>query len=161
MEKVKVIKEYKNSKGEITGKLIITSNGLRKKINLFNHGSMTSQEDLKSSDINNIMSYYKKTNILPETKNKIAQYLDVSNIPTLEEAHDTIKMANELFMELPSRVRKLVDNNPQKLESLLNDEAYRDILIKEGLFNKVEAKQEVSSDPPAAANDNSSNTDEK
>lgn len=148
-----IIKVYHNEDGKIIGKLVQRSNGSRRLVNFYNHGSKTSQEDLKASDINNIMSYYKKTNVLPQTKNAIAQYLDVSEIPTLEEAHQIMTDATMLFNQLPASVRKLVDNDATKLDSLLRDEKYTDFLIKEGVLDKVAVKQEVSQDPPPAGND--------
>ena len=42
------------------------------------------------SDINNIMKQYQKTGILPNVKEKLARYADVSQVPTVEEAHDII-----------------------------------------------------------------------
>jgi hypothetical protein len=98
--------------------------------------SLTDQSDKNYLDINNIMKHYAKTGVLPQFKEKIAQYLDVSSLPSYMEAHEQIQAAKELFYKLPSDVRRLADNNPAKLEQVINNPDYSDLLYKHGLIEK-------------------------
>jgi hypothetical protein len=113
---------------------------------------LTDQSDAAAADINNIMKVYQKTGILPENKQKIAYYVDNTNIPSLEEAHSLIENAKEAFMGLPSAVRKLMDNDPTKLVGFIQNPENEDILLKYGILEKQEVvAQEVQPSPPAAA----------
>lgn len=106
---------------------------------------LTDQSWLKSQDINNIMKKYQKTGVLPETRAHLAQYLDVSEVPSLEDAHDMVMEARSMFMELPSDVRKLMDNDPTKLYDYCKDPKNQEFLIKRGVLDKIETqRQEVA-----------------
>lgn len=109
--------------------------------------SLTDQSSKKMCDINLIMKQYQKTGLLPNFSQKIGQYLDISDVPSFEEAHDIVTEARSLFLELPSKIRKLMDNNPANLENFVLDPKNIDILVKEGLMEKrIEEKQKVSQD---------------
>lgn len=98
--------------------------------------NLTDQSQKKKCDINNILKIYQKTGVMPHVKEGLAQYLDVSEVPNLEEAHEIIKEANALFMELPADVRRLCDNNPEKLHDVLVNENYQDLLLSYGILEK-------------------------
>lgn len=102
--------------------------------------SMTDQSDKNYLDINNIMENYSKTGLLPQFKEKVAQYMDASILPSYIEAHSQIREAKELFEAIPSPIRKLMDNNPANLEPFLKDPENKDILIKYGVLEKKEQK---------------------
>jgi phage internal scaffolding protein len=99
---------------------------------------LTDQSWVKNSDINNIMKKYAKTGVLPQTKQNLAQYLDVSEVPSLEDAHNLIIEARNMFMELPADVRKLMDNDPNNLHDFCKNPANREYLIERGVLDKVE-----------------------
>lgn len=98
--------------------------------------SKTDQSDKDMVNINSIMSRYRKTGLLPQFKEKVAQYIDTTQIPSYMDAHEQISRANEMFMQLPSDVRKLMDNNPANLEKVLQDEKYHDLLVDYGILKK-------------------------
>ena len=128
---------------------------------------LTDQSYAKAADINNIMANYHKTGVLPQTREKLARYIDTTEIPSLIEAHELIEQSKNMFMELPAHIRKLMDNDPTKMESFIKNPENHDTLVKYGLLvkmesNKVGGKQDVSPNPPAAAKDSqqSGNSDE-
>jgi hypothetical protein len=108
---------------------------------------LTDQSMVKNQDINNIMKKYQKTGVLPQTRQALAQYLDVSEVPSLEEAHEAIIEARNMFNELPSDVRKLMDNDPTKLHEYCSNPENADFLVKRGVLDKIELPaQEVAGD---------------
>jgi phage internal scaffolding protein len=98
--------------------------------------SRTIQADAKLANINNIMDRYLKTGVLPQVQQKVAMYIDNTKLPDFLEAHNLIIEAKNLFMELPAHVRKLMDNDPAKLESFIKDPNNREILEKYGVIEK-------------------------
>lgn len=98
------------------------------------HPKKTEQAHKKMCDINNIMESYRKTGMLPQFKQKQPFFADVSNVPSIEEAYETVQNARESFMELPSDIRKLMDNDPRKLESFVQNSDNHEMLRKYGLI---------------------------
>jgi hypothetical protein len=98
---------------------------------------LTDQSWVKSQNINNIMEKYSKTGVLPQTRQNLAQYLDVSEVPSLEQAHDMVIEARNMFMELPADVRKLMDNDPNKLHEFCSDPSNQEYLIERGVLDKI------------------------
>jgi len=107
---------------------------------------LTDQSGKKAADINNIMAQYAKTGLLPETRDRIAQYVDNTNTPSLEQAHELITNARNLFLELPAPVRKLMDNNPANLVEFISNPENREYLEKHGVLNKKPQQVDVVSD---------------
>lgn len=99
----------------------------------------------KMLNINSIMDKYSKTGVLPQFKQKVAQYMDTTEIPSYMEAHELITGAHELFMEFPSDIRKLMDNDPANMEAVLNNPEYKDLLIDRGILEKVQEPEKVPS----------------
>lgn len=105
---------------------------------------LTEQEHKNSCDINYIVAQFKKTGILPETT-KIAHYSDNTQIPTLEDAFRTVSEAQEAFLSLPANIRRLMDNDPSKMEDFLRNDENTDILLKYGIIEKkVESPKEAT-----------------
>lgn len=110
---------------------------LRKRVSLdCSKPVLTDQSDLNSSNINTIMQNYAKTGLLPVQQDRIAQYVDNTEIPSLEEAYEQIAHAHSLFMELPAKIRKMMDNDPAQLSEFLQDPDNKEILIKHKILNK-------------------------
>lgn len=118
----------------------------------FDHseGDLTDQSDKNSCDINAIMLNYAKTGLLPVTQQKVARYIDNTQIMPLEEAHALIQDAKNLFMELPATIRKLMDNDPTKLETFIKNPENKDILLKYGVLEeKIAPLASPKSDSPS------------
>lgn len=77
--------------------------------------SLTRQEFAAECDINNLMAQFEKTGIFPGSLNNAEpKYLDVSNVPDLQLAHNILQEATASFMSLPATVRRDFDNDPLK-----------------------------------------------
>lgn len=110
---------------------------------------LTDQSYKKSSDINNIMKQYQKTGLLLEPNKAFAKYQDNTLAIPLETAHELVNEARALFYELPSQLRKQMDNDPLKLEDFLSNPENHDQLIKYGLITKK--ADEVTTSPQPSA----------
>lgn len=96
---------------------------------------LTEQEHKNSCDINFIVAQFKKTGIMPPNT-RIPQYMDTTNIPSLEDAFRTVSEAREAFHDLPANIRRLMDNDPAKMEQFLSDSENTDILLKYGIIEQ-------------------------
>jgi phage internal scaffolding protein len=114
--------------------------------------SLTDQSYRKSSDLNVLIKKYKKTGVMPDLLQKKGQYGDFSNVPTLEAAFKAVNHAKMLFQELPAEVRKLMDNDPSKMELWLSDEVNHEIAEKYGLLDKNSQSSEEKSTPKEGLN---------
>lgn len=103
--------------------------------------SKTDQSYAKLCDINNIVAQFHRTGKLPEST-KIPRFGDFSEVPTLEESFEVVKTAREAFMQLPADIRKLIDNDPSKLENFIADSENLEICQKYGLLEKTVEPEE-------------------
>lgn len=95
---------------------------------------ITDQSYKKSCDINNIMKQYAKTGMFTHLNSQPLKYIDNTTIPNLEQSFEIVRNAHKLFYELPSDIRKLMDNNPANLESFVNNPKNEKILKENGLI---------------------------
>ena len=111
------------------------------KFDPMNSRTIGSEKD--SCDINLILETYKSTGKLPNTvanRSFMARnpmYGDFSNATDYTTVRYALDEANRMFMELPAKVRKRFDNDPQKLVAFLSDEANRDEAEELGLIEKT------------------------
>lgn len=95
--------------------------------------SRTHQEFLESSDINNIMKRYRVTGLMPMTKRE-PLFGDFSELPTYQEALNTVISAQQGFAALPSNVRDRFHNDPEEFLKFVHTEGNDDELRKLGLI---------------------------
>lgn len=137
----------------------------RKRVSLkITADSLTDQSLKKMCDINSIMNQYQKTGMLPSFRPKQERYIDCSSIPTLEASYEAVKHASEAFYALPATLRRLMDNDPSKLESFVSDPENQEILLKYGLLEKTEEitqQKSDDSDKVTPPNDDELNDDKK
>lgn len=100
--------------------------------------SKTRQEFTRESNINNIV----KQGIIQNTHP--LNYADLVNLPSFEDAFNTVRHAHDSFMQLPSVVRKMIDNDPSKLQDFISDPENTDLLLKTGV---LKAKKPATSAP--------------
>lgn len=99
--------------------------------------SMTQQHFKDECDINNIVSTYQQTGVLPQRTD--ALYGDFTGIPDNPlDAKKVFDEAQEKFLQLPSDFRKMLDNSPAKFLDFIGNEANRDVCVKYGIFNAHE-----------------------
>lgn len=102
--------------------------------------SRTNQSFKDDCDVNLILSRYMKTGLSPFENAGKGSYADVSEVPDLLEAHLQIQNAKKAFDQLPSLIRKKLQNNPLMLEQYLADPANHEEAIELGLLTKKEQK---------------------
>jgi len=94
----------------------------------------TKSEFVDECDINKLIARYVKTGRLPDNaKSAAARFGDFSQVPTFGEMQEKILAANDLFMELPSAVRKQFDNDPGQFLAAADTKEGRVILQALGL----------------------------
>lgn len=106
--------------------------------------SVTQQHFRDQVNINNIVAKAKRTGVLPKGL-KAPYFADISNVP--QDYHaclQQIKKTEQLFMALPSKLRKRFENDPQKLVDFCsNDENYVEAM-KLGLLPELTNKELVA-----------------
>lgn len=100
--------------------------------------SRTHQSFKDECDINNIMKRFEKTGILPDLIKRNPRYGDFSDVPSYQEALNTVLLANEQFAALSARVRDRFNNDPQAFLAFVHDEKNSDEMIKLGLASRQE-----------------------
>ncbi|AXH73710.1 MAG: internal scaffolding protein [Microviridae sp.] len=84
--------------------------------------SLTRQEFADECDINKLMAQYEKTGILPANMNNdVPRYLDVVDVPNLQEALTLLADSTTAFMALPATVRREFDNDAVKFVQFAQD----------------------------------------
>lgn len=140
----------KSEKNDQTKKFTITNHHeLRKRSSIdLSEPKMTDQSFKKACDINNIIKTYSATGHLPHITSAVPKYQDNTTIPTLEASFDIVNQAYDQFYQLPPTIRKLMDNDPAKLESFISDTRNHNALIEHGVLisKPVEPTKELKPD---------------
>lgn len=134
---------------------------------IFKEPTMTVQSEKDNCDINVIMNRYATcgTPLPYRTDGVQPVYADVSELGDYMENYQRCKQAEEMFNNLPSALRKELDNNPANLLPFIQDVKNKERCYEYGLLNKpsVEAPQTTvvapsvpDSVPPASGPDSSS-----
>lgn len=135
---------------------------------IFKEPTMTIQSEKDNCDINVIMNRYATCGTpLPYRSDGVEPvYADVSELGDYMENYQRCKQAEEMFNNLPSALRKELDNNPANLLPFIQDEKNKERCYEYGLLNKpvVEVPQTApvapsvpSGDSPVAGSDSSNN----
>lgn len=115
--------------------------------------SLTQQNFRDECDINNIMSRYQSTGLLDDCFNsERGSFSDVASAVDYHTAQNLILSAQQVFDELPLKVRRRFNNDAGELLTFLDDPRNRDEAIELGLVNKAAPSPAAgSSDSPLAA----------
>lgn len=112
---------------------------------IFKEPTMTVQSEKDNCDINAIMNRYATcgTPLPYRTDGVQPVYADVSELGDYMENYQRCKQAEEMFNNLPSALRKELDNNPANLLHFIQDKKNKERCYEYGLLNKpaVEAPQ--------------------
>ncbi|QKI28939.1 VP3 [Kummerowia striata gokushovirus] len=98
--------------------------------------SLTKQSFRDECDINNIMRRYEATGTIDHINRRQPQYGDFSDVSSYQEAIDIVTRAEELFSELPARVRDRFNNDPNNLLEFMADPNNKDEAMELGLIAK-------------------------
>lgn len=97
--------------------------------------SLAQQSMKDECDINFIMEKFNATGELPAVPLP-PQYGDFSGVFDYQTALNEVMAAEDLFMELPAKLRSRFDNDPQKLVEFLHDPKNFDEGVELGLIEK-------------------------
>lgn len=100
---------------------------------------LTDQTQVKDCDINVILERFRQTGTLSDPLHPSSRqpvFGDFTDLPDYQGALDLIDRADQMFMQLPAKVRDRFANNPQEIFDFLSDEKNRDEAIELGLIVK-------------------------
>ena len=108
--------------------------------------SMTQQQFRDEADINTIMARYQKTGVLVDPLTQATRkpmFDDFSELGDFRDHQQAVIDAQELFMQLPSKLRARFSNDPAELLQWLSNPVNKDEAIELGLMSKppVEASE--------------------
>jgi len=110
--------------------------------------SRTHQAHKNECDINRIMAKWQKTGVIEHAKTYQGQYADFTEITGDYQEHmNAVIEANEMFMTLPSTVRKKFDNDPGQFLSFVEDPDNLDEMVSLGLAQPRQNPSDVIEDP--------------
>lgn len=109
--------------------------------------SLTKQSFKKDVNINNIMSRYKRTQVLDYVNSNPGIYGDFSDVTDYQGALNQIMAARELFESLPAEIRKNFDNDPAKFLDFADNPENETKMIEMGLLNAPEPAPEPAPAP--------------
>lgn len=94
--------------------------------------SRTEVSHSKNVNINSIMKKYFKTGLLQQAAG--ARYGDFTTCTDYQDAVNRVLQANDQFMELPSEIRTMFQNDPSQLIDFVNDPTNKQKAIDMGLL---------------------------
>lgn len=104
--------------------------------------SLTQQQFKNSVNINTIMAKAKKTGVLPVRTNQ-PYFGDFSIVTNYKEMLDKVLAIDELFMQLPSKVRNKFANNPEEILTFLQDPKNEDEAREIGLLRPLTREERI------------------
>ena len=107
----------------------------------------TKQAHKDECDVNLIMARFQKTGVLEFTEKRSPQYGDVTGVD-FQEAMRTVTEAQEMFDELPSKVRNRFGNDPAAMLDFISDPINDEEAVKLGLLEAAKPDPEEAALPP-------------
>ena len=101
--------------------------------------SLTQQHFKDDADINNIMARYQKTGVLVDPLTQTTRkpmFDDFSELGDFRDHQQAVIDAQDMFMQLPSKLRARFANDPAELLQWLSDPANKEEAIELGLMSK-------------------------
>lgn len=116
--------------------------------------SMTHQSHAQECDINRIMTKYEKHGILDHVNRFGPQYADFTFTPTdYQECMNAVLEADEMFSQLPAKVRKRFHNDAGAFIEFTSNPENRDEMVALGLSKPSQAVKKNSDDPTPTKGD--------
>lgn len=117
----------------------LRKNGTRRVFTVNNMVSKTDQSLRDEVNVNSIMLKYHQTGNITHIAKVKGTYGDVSEVPDLKEALEQVKVADEAFMGLPSKIRARFNHSATNMLDFLRDSSNDEEAIKLGLKSSPEA----------------------
>jgi len=95
----------------------------------------THQSFKEECDVNNVVKRFEKTGFLPNSRGP-GQFGDFSSNLDYREALQTVMDAQDMFEQVPAKIRREFDNDPAQFVAFCDDPDNEDQLIDWGLMNK-------------------------
>lgn len=114
------------------------------------------QHSKEQCDIEAMVAKYKRTGQMKIMQNPM--YGDFSKISSYHDAQNQILAAEAAFMQIPSKIRQMFDNNPQKIIDFVNDKKNDVKCVELGLLDKSVLKNSI---PKQQKDDKPSETPKK
>lgn len=113
--------------------------------------SLTRQEFLEETDINNILDQYETSGVIPESRPGEPQYADLTDpiFTDYQRAQNIVIDAQYAFERIPAAIRERFNNDPASFIAFLQDEKNREEADKLGLLRPDWRPKPVAT-PPAA-----------
>lgn len=117
----------------------------------------------KQCNINEILKNRSMSEIMSEAAYANMTYLDISSLPSYQDALNIVIDADEKFLQLPSSVREKFGNNPQRFLDFVSDKNNISEMKELGLLNNPQDRPEVdfgsnSSESEEKGSDDTSNS---
>jgi len=131
-----------------------TAYGKHKRVSFETTGpSLTHQANAAECDINHIMQKYQKTGVLEHQNKFQGNYGDYTNVPQdYHESMNAVLAANDMFMSLPSKIRRRFSNDAGQFLEFVSDQKNQSEMIELGLASapkkEAPADDSGSDDPP-------------
>jgi len=116
----------------------------------FTEPTMAQQQFKDECDINVIAERFGLTGQLP-VNGRMATYADFEGVHDFQTAMNTVRHAQEAFMQLPALIRERFGHNPQKFVEFCSNPANLDEARKLGLVPSppIPASQPAADPPPS------------
>lgn len=95
--------------------------------------TMTKQSFKKDCDVNNILKKYERTGLIDHVNKFEGKYGDFTSTQDYQSCIDQAIKAEEMFMSLPSSVRKRFDNDPGQFLAFVDNPENLGEMIELGL----------------------------
>jgi len=122
----------------------------------FKGGKAAKQSFERESNINVIVERARRAGALPPPERK-PRYGDFSNVPDFQTALEHVHHTQDLFSQLPARIRQACANDPGEFLRRLSDPALQKLMVEEGLATLKELPprqpdpNQPSKDDPSSA----------
>lgn len=112
---------------------------------------ITKQSFKNETDINNILTQFKRTGIITHTSQHQPMYADLPDNLDFQQSLAIVEQAENAFQTLPSVTRAYYNNDPATFLAALSDPSQKQQLIEFGIFNDPNAPppQPAGNPPPA------------
>lgn len=113
----------------------------------FEGESLTNQADKKACDINNILKKAERTGVIEHLNAHAGQYGDFTTAEDYKASLDQILNAQDMFMSLPSNIRKKFDNDPAEFLAFVDDPANQEEMVSLGLAEPLPTSPDAGASP--------------
>ena len=106
--------------------------------------SRTQQHFKEECEIINIIKRHDRNGIIEHVQRGQARYGDFSEVHDYRQALDSVRDANEEFMQIPSDIRKKFDNDPGKFYEFVSNPDNKDQLKEMGFIKPTDVPNQSS-----------------